>query len=127
MKKIAFLAAAAMILPTAAFATGAQEISTAATHAGLAAKQTDVMKVHMHLHHALNCLVGPAGEGFDATNANPCAKQGAGAIPDSDAATAAKLKAVVPTLQSGISATDLAIAQKDASDASAAITAAHGM
>ena len=51
--------------------------------------------VQMHLHHAVNCLVGPAGKGFDASAGNPCGKAGAGAIPDStDSAQKAKLQTI---------------------------------
>ena len=38
--------------------------------------------VQAHLHHTLNCLVGPGGDGFDAKQMNPCAQAGNGAIPD---------------------------------------------
>ena len=49
---------------------------------------------HKHLQHAVNCLVGPNGKGFDAAAGNPCGKAGNGAIPDStDAAQKAKLLA----------------------------------
>ena len=41
-----------------------------------AAQATDLNTVHMHLHHALNCLVGPNGKGFDAKEMNPCAHAG---------------------------------------------------
>ena len=63
------------------------EITNAAMHAGLAAKGTDIATVHTHLHHTVNCLVGPGGQGFDAKELNPCANNGAGAIPDSTSAT----------------------------------------
>src|SRR5271166_2844819 len=70
----------------------AKEAATAAAHAGMAASAANVPTAHAHLHHVINCLVGPKGDGFDATNANPCAAQGDGAIPDAaDAATKAKL------------------------------------
>jgi hypothetical protein len=127
MKKILIAAScvAAMALPTAAFADAAQEIGTAATHAGLAAKAANVDMVHMHMHHALNCLVGPKGDGFDAAPGNPCGSQGNGAIPDSaDAGQKAKLTAVVATLKAGIANSDQAAAAKAATDAAAAITAA---
>lgn len=125
MKKIALLAACAALSATPALADAAAEISIAQTHAGLAAKQTDLAKVQMHLHHAVNCLVGPGGQGFDASNANPCAKAGNGAIPDStDSAQKAKLQTAVADASKGFSATDLAAAQKDAQETEAAIAAA---
>ena len=82
------LALALALLPLAAQADAKSEIVTAGTHAGLAAGSADLAGVHSHLHHALNCLVGPNGTGFDAKELNPCAQNGHGAIPDSaDAAT----------------------------------------
>ncbi|MBI1360108.1 MAG: hypothetical protein GC155_07470 [Alphaproteobacteria bacterium] len=117
MKKImlAGLAGAALMFSTAAFADPATEVKTAATHAGLAAKAGDINMVHTHLHHALNCLVGPKGEGFDAGQANPCAAAGAGAIPDTtDAAMKTKLEAAAKDAAAGIAATDLKMAQDKA-------------
>ncbi|HWA30857.1 MAG TPA: hypothetical protein VG867_07155 [Rhizomicrobium sp.] len=93
------------------------EVATAATHAGLAAQATNLDGVHMHLHHALNCLVGPNGTGFDAKQVNPCAGRGDGAIPDTtDAAMKAKLETAVDKAKSGIAETSLAAAQKDATE-----------
>lgn len=69
-------------LPAAAYASAATEISTAAEHAGLSAASNSLLLAHMHLHHTLNCLVGPGGRGFDAKAADPCKGMGNGAIPD---------------------------------------------
>jgi hypothetical protein len=130
MKKIALIAGiaaliAAPALISPALADVAGEIATAQTHAGLAAKAADVKGVHMHMHHALNCLVGPSGDGFDATNANPCAKAGNGAIPDStDAAQKTKLMTAVTQLKSGLASDDMAMAAKDATTASETIASA---
>ena len=100
------------------------EIVTAATHAGLAAGASDVATVHMHLHHAINCLVGPQGTGFDSTNVNPCANSGNGAIPDTaDPSKKKALQAAVDEAQTGLSASDLGTAQKDAADTSAMLKA----
>ena len=114
-----------MALPTAALADVSAELVVASQHAGLAAKAGTIDMVHMHLHHAVNCLVGPAGAGFDASNANPCAKAGSGAIPDSmDAGQKAKLQTALKTAQAGLASSDLATAQKDATDTSATIDSA---
>lgn len=121
MKKMMFAAAAVSLLATPAFADLAAEITTGQTHAGLAAKATDLAKVHMHLHHALNCLVGPSGDGFDSTNANPCAKDGNGAIPDSTGAQKTKLTAAAATAKAGIANNDLAGAQAAAQQTADAI------
>jgi len=124
--KILLAAGSLFLLSTSAFAADlGAEISTAATHAGLAAKAPDIMGVHMHMHHAINCLEGAKGADFDPSNANPCANSGAGALVDStDAGQKAKLQGAVATLKTGLASNDMAAAAKDASDASAAITAA---
>lgn len=124
MKKMMFAAAAVSLLATPAFADLATEITTAQTHAGLAAGQADIAKVHMHLHHALNCLVGPSGDGFDASNANPCGKAGNGAIPDASGAQKAKLEAAAATAKAGIANNELAGAQAAAKQTADAIGAA---
>ena len=121
MKKILIASAVAMLLPTAVYADIAAEIATAQTHAGLAAKAPAIDGVHMHMHHALNCLEGPNGADFDKTNMNPCASQGAGAIPDASPAQKAKLTAAVATLKDGLASNDKDAAAKDATDAAAAI------
>lgn len=128
MKRIltASAACAVLLLATNAFAADlGAELSTAQTHAGLAAKAANIDGVHMHMHHALNCLVGPKGTGFDSTNLNPCAQSGNGAIPDStDAAQKGKLQTAVDQLNSGLAASDMTTAAKDAADASATIASA---
>jgi hypothetical protein len=125
MKKILFLAGAAALLATPAFADLAGELSTAQTHAGMASSQTDIAMAHKHLQHAINCLVGPNGKGFDAAAGNPCGKAGNGAIPDStDAAQKAKLTSIAMSAQAGVSNSDLAASQKTAKDTADAIAAA---
>jgi hypothetical protein len=124
MKKFLIASCVALALPTAAFADVAAQLTVADQHAGFAAKATNIDQVHMHLHHVLNCLVGPGGTGFDAGQANPCAKAGSGAVPEADAAMKAKLTPAVAAATAGIAATDLAAAQGDATKAAAAIQAA---
>lgn len=123
---IACLAGASLLVTATAFAADlGSEINNAQTHAGLAAKAANVDGVHMHLHHALNCLVGPQGDGFDAKQMNPCAQSGNGAIPDEmDAAKKAKLMTAKGQLQNGIAATDLKAAQIDAASAQTTIASA---
>ena len=60
-----FLVVAVAATPTCVFADGASEKVTAQMHADLAARAADLTGVHTHLHHTLNCLVGPSGAGFD--------------------------------------------------------------
>jgi hypothetical protein len=124
MKKFLIASCVALILPSAAFADIAAELTTASQHAGFAAKAPGIDMVHMHLHHVVNCLVGPMGTGFDASNANPCAKAGNGAIPDASAAQKMKLQTAVSQANAGLAATDLAAAQKAAADAGATIDGA---
>ncbi len=105
------------MLSAPAIADAASEIATATDHAGYAVAGTNLDAVRMHLHHAVNCLVGPRGKGFDKSNENPCTGDGNGAIPDTtNAATKAKLESVVVTAESGIGAKDEAMAKKFASD-----------
>jgi hypothetical protein len=83
MRIAILLAISGMFISSAALADVRTEIETAQDHAGLAIKAPKIEGVKMHLHHTLNCLVGPNGDGFDTKSMNPCAKAGAGAIPDS--------------------------------------------
>jgi hypothetical protein len=123
---IACLAGASLFLATAASAADlGSEITNAQTHAGLAASAANLDGVHMHLHHALNCVVGPAGDGFDAKQMNPCAQSGNGALTDeTDAAKKAKLMTAKTQLQNGIAATDLKAAQAAATAAQTTIASA---
>jgi hypothetical protein len=115
-----FVAAIAALPLQASAADVNSEIATAAQHAGLAAQSGDIAGVHMHLHHTVNCLVGPGGPGFDAKELNPCANTGNGAIPDStSASTKQALQAALDKANSGLASNDLAAAQKDASGAEA--------
>ena len=100
--------AALLLSPLPVLAADAHgEIVTAMTHADLAAKAGDAAGTKMHLQHALNCLVGPAGQGFDAKALNPCANAGAGAIPDSaDPGAKARLQTVATKIAMGMTSTD---------------------
>ncbi len=73
----------------AAMASNAhKEIETAAAHAGYAASSITVKDTHMHLHHAINCMVGPMGLGYDSSFADPCKGMGDGALNDTQDKTA---------------------------------------
>lgn len=99
------------LAPATVLADGPQAIATAAQHAGLAAGSADIAMVHRHLHHVLNCLVGPEGEGFDQAAGNPCMQAG-GAIPQTaDAAMKEKLGKAAADATAAIANTDLAAAQ----------------
>jgi hypothetical protein len=102
------------IVPSYA-ADAAKEIATATDHAGYAADATVLKTTQTHLHHVINCLVGPAGDGFDAKEANPCAAMGDGAIPDSsNAATKMALSAAVTKAKAGLATKDPTAAKADA-------------
>jgi len=111
------LAGTAALVPAAALADAPQEINTAVAHANLAAQAGNLDTVHMHLHHVLNCLVGPGGNGFDAGPGNPCANAGKGAIPDTaDAAAKQKLETAATRARAGIADSDTAAAKQAATD-----------
>jgi hypothetical protein len=123
MRKL-ILAAALFAVP--ALADAHSETVQAETHAGLAAQATDVATVHHHMHHALNCLAGPGGSGFDAKEMNPCANAGMGAIPDTaDAAKKKTLQSAAGQLMAGIAESDLAKAQLAAGAAAAVLKSAE--
>lgn len=114
---ISLLTFGVALLPLPAAADAASEVVTAAQHAGYAAQSTTLDTAHAHLHHTLNCLVGPNGMDFDATAINPCKNSGNGAIPDTSDATKQKaLEAAADKAREGLKAKDLATAQKDASE-----------
>lgn len=127
MTSLATCAGAFLLVTGSAFAAVSltAEISNARTHANNAANAPTIDAVHMHMHHALNCLVGPKGEGFDAAQMNPCANAGNGAIPDqTDAAKKAKLESAKATLMKGLTVTDVKAAQAEAANAVKDIAAA---
>ena len=112
----------AVALPMAAQAAGSdsaavsKQVSTASAHAGMALGAADLKMAHAHLHHVINCLVGPSGKGFDAQEANPCKGQGQGAIVDAkgDTASESRLHAALTQAEHGVKATTLDGAHADA-------------
>ncbi len=113
--KIVAVFSAALTFPVAAYADAKSEIATAAQHAGLAAAAPSLAQVHVHLHHAMNCLVGPRDADFDKANMNPCAQQGTGAFPDeSDPDIKVKLQNAMSAAADGIASTDEATAKMNA-------------
>ena len=101
----------------AAFAApdGAAEISTALTHARMAAAGTDLKTVDMHLHHVVNCLVGAKGTGYDASAGNPCQGLGDGALSDTmDKALRSKLQTALDAANHALADTNFDSAKKTA-------------
>lgn len=109
------------VAPGTARADGPQAIATAAQHAGFAAGGSDLPSVKRHLHHVLNCLVGPEGQGFDAGPGNPCGAAGAAIPQTGDAAAREKLEKTAAAMRAAIAGDDLAAARKAAADAQAAL------
>lgn len=106
----ALLAASAPALA----ADAAAEVTQAVLHANYAATASEIKEVHDHLHHVINCLVGPKGSEFDANSMNPCERMGNGAIPNSvDAAKKKILAEVVQHANAGLGSDNLILA-KDA-------------
>lgn len=93
-----------------------RQVATAAAHAGMALGAIDLTTAHTHLHHVVNCLVGPAGRGFDAQAEDPCKGMGDGAIVDAkgDAATEARLHQALAEAEQGLKTTTLDSAHADA-------------
>lgn len=96
-----------------------KQVGTASAHAGMALGATDLKMAHTHLHHVINCLVGPSGEAFDADAGNPCKGQGQGALVDAkgDAATEARLHTALTEAEHGVKTTTLDDAHADAKQA----------
>ena len=67
---------------TFAAANGSKEVQTAIEHAGFAGNAKTTDQVHLHLHHVINCLVGPKGEGYYPPAGDPCKGEGGGALND---------------------------------------------
>ena len=97
-------------------AATSRQVATATAHAGMALGASDLKMAHAHLHHVVNCLVGPSGKAFDAKAADPCKGQGQGAIVDAkgDAATEARLHTALGEAEQGLKTTTLDSAHADA-------------
>lgn len=93
-----------------------KQVSTATAHAALALGAADLKMTQVHLHHVINCLVGPAGEGYDATQDNPCKGMGQGAMVDAkgDSTRESQLQAAVTQATQGLKAATVSEAHADA-------------
>ena len=63
-----------------------RELQTAITHAGLAARQTTVAQIELHLHHVINCIEGKEGKDYFAGSGDVCQGMGRGLLADLNAA-----------------------------------------
>lgn len=93
-----------------------KQVATATAHAGMALGAGDLNMVHTHLHHVINCLVGPSGDGFDGAAGNPCKGMGHGAIADAkgQAGVEGSLHMAVREAKAGVQATTVDSAHADA-------------
>ena len=107
------------LLASPAFAADLRgEIVNAGEHAEYAGEASTIDEVHFHLHHSLNCLVGPKGDGFDRTQMNPCVNSGNGIIPDeTDPKLIAVFQSAAAKERAGLASNDLAAAKADATEA----------
>lgn len=112
------LAGLALGIPGISAADGPEAIATAAQHADLSAKAGDLAMVQRHLHHALNCLVGADGEGFDEAAGNPCGRTGAAIPQTADADMQEKLGKLAMQVREAFAgnASDIAALQAVAAD-----------
>ena len=112
-----------LLFSSSAFAADLRsEIVNAGEHAEYAGEATNIAEVHFHLHHALNCLVGPKGDGFDKMQMNPCVNSGNGIIPDeTDPKLIAIFQSAAAKARDGLATDDLAAAKADATAAARAI------
>lgn len=130
MKKLfaltsAFVLVFGFVAVASAEGDAAKEVSTAQAHAAMAQGSDSVDMAHTHLHHVINCLVGPDDEAFDAGAGNPCKGQGNGAIPDAQGneALTTKLENALDHAQAGLQEDALDAVQQQAAKASAALAA----
>jgi hypothetical protein len=112
--------------PAALAADVGKEIATAAQYAGYAAESTAIGMAYAHLHHTINCLVGPHGAGFDVKERNPCKNLGNGALPHTADTTRVKsLRAALAMAEAGLRSDDLDTAKRLAAHAVAEIQKAE--
>lgn len=121
LARLAPLAILVACSATAEPASPAQkEIATAKVHATIATQIDTLEGVHLHLHHVINCLVGPHGSGYsaaaEAESENHCNDLGNGAIADSKNAPAVHRNAEIALrdARAGIHADNLRAAHQDA-------------
>src|SRR3569833_971314 len=127
MTKAVLLAGVVVLLPLAAYAVDLPvELSAAQMTARSGSRNLlKIEDVHQRMQSAINCLVGPKGEGFDAAAPNPCAASGNGVIPDTaDPAKRARFQEAVEKLKSGLPVTDRKEAMQNTLDAADMIVAA---
>jgi hypothetical protein len=125
--KTNLVVAALVLVPVAAYAVDLPVERSAAQMTARSASRNvfKIEDIHQRMQSAINCLVGPKGEGFSAAAPNPCAASGNGVIPDTaDAAQKAKYQEAVEKLKSGLAASERKDAMQIALEAADMIVAA---
>ena len=107
----ALSAASAIVLcsgaPAWAVDLAVEKIATQITARSASRNVQKIEEVHQRMQSAINCLVGPKGEGFDMAAPNPCAASGNGLIPDTpDAGKKEEYQAAVAKLKTGLATND---------------------
>jgi hypothetical protein len=121
-------AATAMVLSLGGAALAAdlavEKIATQITARSASRNVQNIADVHQRMQSAINCLVGPKGEGFSSAAPNPCAPSGNGLIPDTpEADKKEKYATVVAKLKVGLATDDRGAAMQLALEAADMIVA----
>ena len=120
MKALGLVSAFVLCSGTAAWAVdlAVEKIATQITARSASRNVQKIEDVHQRMQSAINCLVGPKGEGFDAAAPNPCAASGNGLIPDTeDAGKKEQYQAAVVKLKTGLATSDRGAAMQIALEA----------
>jgi hypothetical protein len=114
------LVSAIVFCPGAAWAVdlAVEKIATQITARSASRNVQKIEEVHQRMQSAINCLVGPKGEGFDMAAPNPCAASGTGLIPDtSEPEKKEKYQTAVAKLKTGLATDDRGAAMQIALEA----------
>jgi hypothetical protein len=120
MKVLGLVSAVMLCSATAAWAVdlAVEKIATQITARSASRNVQKIEEVHQRMQSAINCLVGPKAEGFDAAAPNPCAASGNGLIPDTeDAGKKEKYQSAVAKLKTGLATSDRGAAMQIALEA----------
>ena len=119
-KTLGLVSAVVLCSGTAALAAdlAVEKIATQITARSASRNVQKIEDVHQRMQSAINCLVGPKGEGFDAAAPNPCAASGNGLIPDTpDAGKKEEYRTAVAKLKTGLVTDDRGAAMQIALEA----------
>ena len=120
MKVLQLVSALVLCSGTSAWAVdlAVEKIATQITARSASRNVQKIEDVHQRMQSAINCLVGPKGEGFSAAAPNPCAASGNGLIPDTeDAGKKEQYQSAVAKLRTGLATTDRGAAMQIALEA----------